>query len=417
MISRFCMPRLVLVGLVLAVAAPHAFAADAKSNSKDDPKNAAKNEDKLRPDLAKPMAEIQDAIKQKNYQAAIAKLNDAEAATKDKTPYETYIIDRMRGAAYGGAGDLVSAAKNFSAAIDTGKMPPPDQPEIMLSLEQRFFTAKDYPNTIVWGQRYLKSGGTSEAVKASLAAAEFSTGDFASATRDVQALVAAADLAGQKAPEQALTVLAASYLREKDEPNYMRAVERLVTDYPSPEYWASLLSHLATNSRLSDQMLLNIRRLQRATGVLTSNEYASLIELDLQEAISSEAKNVADEGAGKGLVPKATQARADGAAAVDRAKLDRDAKEAAGFGDGNVLSSIGYTYVGFGDYQKGIAALQQGIAKGGLKHPEETKMQLGIAYYQAGQLPKAIETFNSFPGSGPTAQLAHYWAIKAKQGA
>ena len=142
-----------------------------------------------------------------------------------------------------------------------------------------------------------------------------------------------------------------------------------------------------------------------------------MIELDLEEAISSEAKNVADEGAAKGLVPKAIQAKAAGAAAQDRAKLDRDAKDAANFKDGNVLSSIGYTYVGFGDYQKGIAALQQGIAKGGLKHPEETRMQLGIAYYQAGQLPKAIETFSSFSGGGSAALLAHYWTIKAKQGA
>jgi outer membrane protein assembly factor BamD (BamD/ComL family) len=411
MISRFRTPRLVLAGLVLAaaVAAPHAFAADSKSDSK--------NEDKIRAELAKPMTDAQQALQQKNWSEAMAKLAEADAA-KDKTPYEIYMINRMRGVAANGSGDMAGASKYFGAAIDTGKMLPQEQQDLEADLVQAFIRAKDYPDMAAWAQRYIKSGGTSQSVRSALALAEFNTGDVAGAARDLQAQIAAAEQAGQKPPEQPLTLLANCYDKQKDEANYMRAVEKLVTDYPKPEYWVSLLSHVTGNARLSDQLLVNVERLQRATGALTSsNQYAMMVDLDLAEGISSEAKSVADEGAGKGLVPKATQAKADAAAAQDRAKLDRDAKDAETFKDGNVLASIGYTYVGFGDYTKGIAAMQQAIAKGGLKHPEETKIELGIAYYQAGQFPKAVETFNGITGSGQAAQVARYWAIKAKQGA
>ena len=66
--------------------------------------------------------------------------------------------------------------------------------------------------------------------------------------------------------------------------------------------------------------------------------------------------------------------------------------------------------------EKGIDLLQKGIAKGGLKHPDEAKLMLGIAYFQAGQMPKAIETFNSVTGGNGAADVAHLWTIRAKQG-
>ena len=111
-----------------------------------------------------------------------------------------------------------------------------------------------------------------------------------------------------------------------------------------------------------------------------------------------------------------TRIKATAAAAQDRAKLDRDAKDAEGFKDGNVLVTIGYTFVGFGDTQKGIGMLERGIAKGGLKHPDEAKLMLGIAYFQAGQMPKAIQTFDSVTGSGGAQDVAHLWSLRAKQG-
>ena len=116
-------------------------------------------------------------------------------------------------------------------------------------------------------------------------------------------------------------------------------------------------------------------------------------------------------------IAKPLQAKANAAAAADRKKLDRDEKEAAALKDGNLLVSVGYTYVGFADYQKGISALEQGIAKGGLKHADEAKLMLGIAYFQAGQMPKAIETFESVTGGAGASDVAHLWTIRAKQGA
>jgi hypothetical protein len=387
--------------LTLSALAPAAWAAD-----------QAKSDEKIRPELGKFLQAAQQAIAAKNYAEALSQVAQTDAV-KDKTPYEIYIIDRLRGAAAGGAGDLATSAKSFGAAIDSGKMPQADQVQVMGMLIGLYTNAKDYPNAVTWTQRYVKAGGNDPAILSNLVAEEYEAGDYASASRDAQAQIAAAEKAGQKPTETQIKILAASYHKANNDAAYTTAIEKMVIYYPKPDYWADLIGHVDHKPGFSDRLFLDINRLQRVTGSLTN--YDAMVELDLQDGISSEAKAVADEGGSK--VPKALQAKAAAAASDDRKKLDRDAKDAEGFKDGNVLVTIGYTFVGFGETQKGIDLLQKGIAKGGLKHADEAKLMLGIAYFQAGQMPKAIETFDSVTGGAGASDVAHLWSIRAKQGA
>jgi tetratricopeptide (TPR) repeat protein len=400
------------LGLILALAgmAPGAWAADQAKTDQS-------KEESVRPEVGKPLQEAQDAIKQQNWTLALAKITEADGA-KDKTPYETYAVNRTHGVAANGAGDLAGAAKYFGVAIDTGKMKPDDQLSMTALVSSLYSQSKDYPNAIVWAQRYVKAGGPDAQVKTILVQAEYLSGDYASAGRDAQAVIDAAEQAHQKPTEVQLKLLASCYLKQNNDAAYSGVLEKLVANYPNPQYWADMISHIAHKPGFSDRLVLDVNRLQHATGALnTTGQYTGMVELDLQEGISSEAKAIADEGAGKGLVAKPLQNKATAAAADDRKKLDRDEKDAAGMKDGNLQISIGYTYIGFGDYQKGIAALEQGLAKGGLKHPDEAKLQLGIAYFQAGQFPKAIEAFNTVSTAGGAADLARLWVLRAKQGA
>ncbi len=387
--------------LTLSALAPAAWAAD-----------QAKSDEKLRAELAKPLQAAQAAIAAKNYKEAQAQLAQTDAI-KDKTPYEAYIIERMQGAAAAGAGDLATASKSFGAAIDSGKMPAEDQLQVITTMVTLSTNAKDMPTALAWTQRYVKAGGHDPSILGNLVVEEYQAGDYASAIRDAQAQITAAEKAGQKPGEVSIKILAASYHSTNNDAAYTTAIEKMVINYPKPDYWADLINHYEHKPGFNmDRMALFANRLQRVTGCLQN--FDAMVELDLQDGIYSEAKSVADETGG---VSKALKAKADAGAAQDHGKIDRDTKDAQGFKDGNVLVTIGYSYVGYGDKQKGIELLQQGIAKGGLKHPDEAKLLLGIAYFQAGQMPKAIETFDSVTGGGGAADIAHLWSIRAKQGA
>jgi len=64
---------------------------------------------------------------------------------------------------------------------------------------------------------------------------------------------------------------------------------------------------------------------------------------------------------------------------------------------------------------KGIALMEQGIKKGGLKRPEEAALRLGMAYALAGQKQKALDTLNSVQGPDGITDVAMLWRIYAGQ--
>ena len=84
--------------------------------------------------------------------------------------------------------------------------------------------------------------------------------------------------------------------------------------------------------------------------------------------------------------------------------------------DGNQLVQVGYTYVTMGQYDTGISMIEKGIAKGGLKRPEDAKLRLGLALLQSGKnKQKAVQTLRSVQGSDGAADLGRLWAVYASQ--
>lgn len=70
---------------------------------------AAHAADTLRPDVAKPLNAAQDLYRAHKYKDALTKIDQA-AAVPGKTPYESTLIEEMRGAAAAAAGETGVAA-------------------------------------------------------------------------------------------------------------------------------------------------------------------------------------------------------------------------------------------------------------------------------------------------------------------
>ena len=76
---------------------------------------------------------------------------------------------------------------------------------------------------------------------------------------------------------------------------------------------------------------------------------------------------------------------------------------------------IGYAYVTMGQADKGISLIEQAIAKGGLKRPEDAKLRLGMAQLQSGakNRAKALQTLRSVQGADGATDLGKLWALFA----
>ena len=83
--------------------------------------------------------------------------------------------------------------------------------------------------------------------------------------------------------------------------------------------------------------------------------------------------------------------------------------------DGNGLVKWGYAYVTLGQPDKGVELIEKGIAKGGLKRPEDAKLRLAQAQLAAGKKAKAQQTFHSVQGDDGAADIARLHGILAAQ--
>jgi hypothetical protein len=103
----------------------------------------ANAEDVLRPEVGKPMIAAQELVKAQKYKEALNKVHDAEAVS-GRTPYENYIIERMRATAAAGAGDSETAAKAFESIINSGRLSGAEQLKMIEALAATYYRAKDY---------------------------------------------------------------------------------------------------------------------------------------------------------------------------------------------------------------------------------------------------------------------------------
>ena len=378
---------------------------------------SAHAEESVRPEIGKPLKAAQELIKAQKFKDALVKLREAEAVA-GRTPYENFILDRMRGAAAAGAGDTETAAKSFEAVINSGKLPEAEQLKMIEALAGTYYRAKDYAKAIAWGQRYFKAGGTSAPMRLLVVQAQYLGGAYAEAAKELAELVAADERAGRAPSEDHLQLLANCYLRLNDKSGYVTALEKLVTHHPKKDYWADLLARLQRKPGFSDRLTLDVYRLMLATGILReSSDYMEMAQLALQAGLPAEAKKLVADGFAKGLLGAGADADrhkrlrdlANKQADDDRKTFAEDEKAAGAAKTGDNLIKIGYALVTNGESEKGIALMEQGIAKGGLKRPEDGKLHLGIAYLQAGNRAKASQVLRSVGGKDGTAELARLW--------
>jgi outer membrane protein assembly factor BamD (BamD/ComL family) len=377
----------------------------------------------VRPEIGKPLQAAQELIKSGRYREALAKVHDAEAVGAHNAN-ETYLIERMRLAAASGAGDADGAARSFDALSNSGRIAPADKLRMIESIAVSYYRSQQYAKSMQWSQRYLREGGTSASIRTMLIQSQYLSGDFAGATKELMVEIQGTERAGGTPGEDRLKLLLNSASKLGDNNAYVYAMERLVTYYPKKEYWADLLSRMQRKANFSDRLSLDAYRLSLATGGMTAPaDFMEMAQLALQADLPSEGKLVIDKGIASGALSTGAQAdRAkrlkvlvDKKLAEQAASRADDEKEALAAKTGDALVALGMNLVYSGQAAKGVQFMQQGIAKGSLKRPDDARLHLGIAQVVAGDKAKAQATFKTVQGTDGTADLARLWSLYAKR--
>lgn len=368
--------------------------------------------DALRPDVAKPLAAAQELYRAHKYRDALGKIAQA-AAVPNRTPYETYMVEEMRGAAAMAAGDPGTAAQAYESVLNSGRLSGDDEQRTTAALAGIYFQQKNYPLAIRVAQRYLKAGGSDPEMRTLLTQSYYLSNDCAPLVSQLKASTDAQANGGHAPDEGQLQMLATCAQKVKDGNAYRGALGLLVAYHPSPAYWDEMVTAIRGNPGYLPSLDLDIYRLRRATGSLASvNAYMEMTQLALVAGSPAEGKQVIDQGFESGVLGKDAQSDREKrlqALAAKRAQSGGDATTPAAPID------AGMNLVFEGRAQQGLPMMEQAIAKGGLEHPDAARLRLGEAYYVAGQKARAVQVLRTVKGADGSADLARLWTVVASR--
>ena len=399
------MPKTVAAALLLAAVLGASNPAQAQS---------------LRPEVGKPLQQAYELIKAGKGKEALAKVREADSIV-NKTPAESLQIDRMRAAAAQRAGDQAAAIQALESLY--GKVPAGEQGQVAEQLASAYATAKDPVRAEQWVRKAQAAGNSSASLKQLQAYLQGASGDFGAVAKDAAAAVAAAEQAGRKPDEGDLLRLADAQQRTGNTSGQAATLEKLLYNHPKKDYWAIYLGRMQSKSGFSPRFSLDVMRLKLMTGSLTkTDEFMEMTQLALQAGYPAEGKAIADKGFAAGALGAGAEAErhkrlrdlANKQEIEGKASIEQRATAAAGNKDGNDLVQVGYAYATMGQADKGVSLIEQGIAKGGLKRPEDAKLRLGLAMLQTGKnKAKAVQVLRSVQGNDGASDLGRLWALYA----
>ncbi len=368
--------------------------------------------DALRPDVAKPLAAAQELYRAHKYRDALGKIAQA-AAVPNRTPYETYMVEEMRGAAAMAAGETGTAAQAYETVLSSGRLSGEDEQRTTAALAGIYFQQKNYPLAIRIAQRYLKAGGTDPEMRTLLTQSYYLSNDCAPVVSQLKASTNAQANGGHAPDEGQLQMLATCAQKVKDGNAYRGALGLLVAYHPSPAYWDEMITAIRGTPGYLSSLDLDIYRLRRATGSLaTADAYMEMAQLALVAGSPAEGKQVIDQGFASGVLGKDAQADREKrlqALAAKRAQSGGDAATPA------TPLDTGMNLVFAGQAQQGLPMMEQAIAKGGLEHPDAARLRLGEAYYVAGQKAHAVQVLRTVKGTDGSGDLARLWTAVASR--
>ncbi|MES3022663.1 MAG: hypothetical protein V4857_13870 [Pseudomonadota bacterium] len=417
--------RLARLSMLLAAIGLNAAPALLQSaHAQDKPAAAAAAvppKDTVRPDMFKLVdpAVISPLMTAKKYAEVEQRLTQAEAMA-DKTAFEQFILHRMRASLGAGTNNDAMTIKSLEAIVESKRLVEKEQSGFINAIASMYYNQKNYAKAIQWGERYQKESSTPLAIRSFLVRAYYFNKDYPNTLATLRPIIAESK-AANKAPDtdDARLYLSSAQL-VKDAAATQDAMDLMLAYYPSDDHWHDALNRVMMKPTFNKRLPLDVYRLKvAAQKSIEKEDYVELAELALLAGFWAEAKAVVDAGYTAGVLGsgpdaakhKSLRERANKGAADDAKNMGAGEAPATKAKDGLPLVNLGYAYVTMGEFDKGLDLMQKGIAKGGLKRPDEATLHLGVAYAKAGRKAEAIKVFEGLNTKDGMDDLGRYWIM------
>jgi len=384
---------------------------------------AAEKQPTVSPKVQKQLHDAQEALKAKKYQDAIAKLSEADGVS-GKTAYDQHVINEFLANAYINTQNYAEAAKRLEAEVDDGFTPDSEKPQTVRAITEINYQQKNYDKAIEFGTRAIKQGYANEQTRVVVSQAYYLKGDWKGTLKFVDPMVDTQIKAGETPKKDILLLAYSACQKLHDDGCVTHEMEKLVTYYPQPDYWAQLLYSIRQQTSGNEANLLQTYRLMSDVDVLQSpDDYSEMASLAMEQGSAGEAQHILEKALAKNIfteqrVRERNQRLLESAkkqASADQATLGKQEQDANAAPTGQKNYAVGLAYLGYGQYDKAVDQLSKSLSKGSLKNEAQAQLLLGIAELKAGHKDDAVKSFHAVKGDPSLERLASLWSLRAKQ--
>ncbi|MDE2465303.1 MAG: hypothetical protein KGO02_16565 [Alphaproteobacteria bacterium] len=349
----------------------------------------------VRPQVGKPLQEAINFAKEGKSAQAMAALHRAESvhgltADEQKVIAETrQYVEVKTGNFSGGVTNATAAQAKF--AID--------------------YNNRRYHDVVTVDQEYLrKFGALDESRKEIIAQAYYQMGDYRGALNYINHNL--------NNSSSALMLKMAVANKLGDTEALAQSARQLVLQ-GQPKFWTYMLMAADHASGLSDEQTLDIYRIRLLTGNMrNADDYSTATQIAIQLGYPQEGLAIQQRGFAAKVLAGTRQerllalAKKDAAAQVaELGKLESEAKAAK---TGGELVHLAEVYWGTGKYKEALAAVEDGIKKGGLKDRANAEMVKGMALVGLKQQRAALLAFKAASTDAKAKVVAGLWDVYAR---
>ena len=366
----------------------------------------------LTPEVAKKLKPAKDALDKEDYDTGIALAKEALALSSK--PYDQQQSLNMIRFGYGRKKDFTSYAATQEQINENPLTTDDERKASYKTLAQVNAQQKVYDKAVKYATLWADSSKDYEAYTL--------VWQLYLVQKDCEHGIVALEqaVAGREASELELKQQNYCYYQLKNEAKREPVMEQLVVRFPSRDYYHDLLL-VYDEDKMDKGGVFNVLRLMLAKDFMTrESEFVKFADLAIEFGAPKEALDAVNKGLQMGAVKliAATDhnsmllAQAKQQAAEDRKQIAALDKEAQAGKNGEADVKVGLAYLGLGDYQKAVDAIQRGLAAdkvGKVKRVDEANMNLGIALLKLGKKDEAMAAFTAAASDPRMTKAANLW--------
>jgi tetratricopeptide (TPR) repeat protein len=236
---------------------------------------------------------------------------------------------------------------------------------------------------------------------------------YADMVEPIEKALSEAERRETEAKEDWYVLLNFAYFQQEDYAKVRDIQKILLVKWPKKRYWFSLAG--AYTELGEDDNLVAAYDAAFTQGMFEKeSEYVTMAQLYMQAEVPYKAGQVLESMMDAGVVEKNAKnyrlmSQAWTLAAEDERSIPA-LQEAARLSDeGELNLRLGNAHLNLGQYGECIAAIRDGIRKGGIKSPDNAQISLGMCLYNEKAYQDAIAAFREAGKSQRSARISRQW--------